>query len=243
MIDPVNFRSLGYTVLCFKGLADVKLGKVAHNKEVLLALTHLKLCVDVARFELLSYWEIWHERCYDPIAIDRPECVVDVGANIGAFSLYQVMVKRAQLVIAFEPSPQVFPRLARNVLVNGLTNVRTVNAAVGDRVGVVTFSEGPLSMNGRVSESGSTSVPCVTLDQELSDIARVDILKIDTEGFEIRVLQGAIEILKKTDRVALELHYPGERQEIDSILLPLGFYLAETSNDLVFYRRRDSSSA
>jgi len=207
------------------------------SKEVMLDLKHLKLCVDVARVELISYWEIWHERCYDAIATDHPQCVVDVGANIGAFALYMAIVKHAELVIAFEPSPQTFPRLAKNIEINGVKNVRVVNAAVGDKEAILSFSDGLMSINSRVSESGPLKVPCVTLDAELSGIPSIDILKIDTEGYETQVLQGASETLKKTKRIAAELHYPGERQEIESILFPYGFSLTKIQDDLVFYSK------
>src|SRR5260370_11966052 len=133
------------------------------------------------------------------------------------------MVKNAEQVIAFEPSPQTFTRLAKNIEINGLRNVRLVNAAVGDKRGVLSFSEDPMSVLCRVSESGRLKVPCVTLDDELRDVPSIDILKIDSEGYATHVLRGASETLKKTKRIAFELHYPGEQQEIDSILFPLGF--------------------
>jgi len=106
-------------------------------------------------------------------------------------------------------------------------HVRTVNAAVGEKAGVLSFSEGRMSVNCRVSESGALKVPCVTLDSELSNIPGIDLLKIDTEGYETHVLQGAFETLKKTRRIALELHHPGEALEIESTLLPLGFCLLQ----------------
>jgi hypothetical protein len=90
-----------------------------------------------------------------------------------------------------------------------------------------------------VSESGALNVPCETLDSELSNIPGIDLLKIDTEGYETHVLQGGSETLKKTRRIALELHYPGEALEIESILLPLGFSLWKRRGDLVFYSRGD----
>jgi FkbM family methyltransferase len=239
LADSTSIRSFFLTTLCLKGWADAKLNKPTAPKEVTLDLEHLRLCVDVARVELISYWRIWYERCYDAIAMERPRCVVDVGANIGAFSLYQTMVKDAEQVVAFEPSPQVFPRLVRNVEINGPRNVRVVNAAVGARQGTVSFMEARKSINGQVTETGTLTVPCVTLDSEVSDIPAIDILKINTEGYETRVLEGACETLKKTKRIALELHYPGERQEIESILFPLGFSLEAVQGDLVFYRERN----
>lgn len=235
LTDPVNMKSLFFTALCLKGWVYARLGWQATSKEVVLSLKQVKLCVDVARAELISLWEIWHERCYDAVAVDHPGCVVDVGANVGAFSLYQAIAKHAEHVIAFEPSPQVFTRLAKNIEINGLKNVRVVNAAVGDQPGELSFSEGRMSANCRVSETGSTKVACVRLDDELKDVPSIDILKIDTEGYEINVLRGASETLKKTRRVALELHYSGEQQEIESILFAFGFSLARADNNLVFY--------
>ncbi len=235
MTDPVNAKSLLLTVLCLKGWAAAKFGRWTASKEVILDLKHLRLCVDTSRAEIVGYLEIWHDHCYDAIAVDRPQCVVDVGANIGSFSLYQAMVKHAEQVIAFEPSPQTFRRTAKNVEINGLKNVRLVNAAVGDKRGVLSFSEAPMSIGGQVTESGRLQVPCVTLDDELRDVPSIDILKIDTEGYETHVLRGASETLKKTKRIAFELHYPGEQQEIDSILFPLGFSLAKMHAGLAFY--------
>jgi FkbM family methyltransferase len=237
MSDPVNVRSFSNMAVCLKGWAEARLGRQAQSRVVRLDLKRLALVVDAARAELLSYMEIWHERCYDAVALDAPGCVVDVGANIGAFSLYQAIVKHAGVVIAFEPSPDVFPRLAKNVEINRLTNVRLVNAAVGETTGVLSFSEGRMSVNCQVSNAGPLKVRCVTLDSELSNIPNIDLLKIDTEGYETHVLQGAHETLKRTSRIALELHYLGEDQEIESILAPLGFVLKNRRGNLMFYSR------
>jgi FkbM family methyltransferase len=219
-----------------------KFGLHTASREVVLDLKPLRLCVDISRLELISFWEIWHERCYDAVAIENPRCVVDVGANIGVFSLNQVMMKHAEQVIAFEPSPEVFSRLAKNIEINGIKSVQVVNAAVGDESGNLSFAEGQISANGRVSEAGPLKVPCVRLDDELRDVPSIDILKIDTEGYEIHVLRGASETLRKTERIALELHYPGERQEIEAIVSPLGFFLVKARGNLVFYRKGTPSS-
>jgi FkbM family methyltransferase len=220
-----------------------KFGLQTACKEVVLDLKPLRLCVDTSRLELISFWEIWHERCYDAFAVEHPRCAVDVGANIGVFSLYQVMVNHAERVIAFEPSPEVFSRLAKNIEVNGIKNVRAVNAAVGDEPGTLSFAESRMSANGRVSETGTLKVPCVRLDDELRDVPSIDILKIDTEGYETHVLRGASETLKKTERIALELHYPGELQEIEAIVSSLGFSLVKAYGSLVFYRKGTLSRA
>jgi FkbM family methyltransferase len=244
MTDVENFKSLMNLSVCLKAWACSKVGlQSGGSREVVLDLRPVRLCVDVSRLELISFWEIWHENCYDAMAVDRPRCVVDVGANIGVFSLYQSMLKRAEQVIAFEPSPDVFPRLVKNIEINGIKNVRAVNAAVGNESGTLSFSESRVSANSRVSETGLIKVPCVRLDDELRDVHSIDFLKIDTEGYETHVLRGACETLKKTERIALELHYPGERQEIETIVSPLGFSLVKANGNLVFYRKVTRSNA
>jgi len=241
--DAANLTALFLTGLCLKEWVFAKFGLQTACKEVVLDLKPLRLCVDIGRLELVSFWEIWHEGCYDAIALENPRCVVDVGANIGVFSLNQVMLKDAKRVIAFEPSPEVFSRLTKNIEINGIKSVQAVNAAVGDEPGTLSFVEGRISANGRVSETGSLKVPCVRLDDELRDVTSIDILKIDTEGYEIHVLRGASETLRKTERIALELHYPGEQQEVEAIVFPLGFSLAKADGQLVFYRKGIAPSA
>jgi FkbM family methyltransferase len=243
MTDAVNFKTVLLTSICLKAWACAKVGLQTAPKEVVLDLRSVRLCVDVSRLELISFWEIWYEGCYDAIAIDHPRRVVDVGANIGVFSLYQSMVKRAAQVIAFEPSPEVFPRLVKNIDINSIKNVRLVNAAVGDESGMLSFAESRISANSRVSEMGLLKVPCVRLDDELKDVPGIDLLKIDTEGYETHVLRGAFETLKKTERIVLELHYPGEQKEIEAIVFPLGFSLTKAEGNLIFYRSANLSSA
>ncbi|MGH9325177.1 MAG: FkbM family methyltransferase [Terriglobia bacterium] len=210
-----------------------------------LKLGGVRLTVDASRAELTSYWEIWHERAYDTVpgfSSDGLECVVDVGANVGAFALYQALKKKAKMVVAFEPSPNTFRRLAANVALNSVHTVRTMNAAVGESCGTLSFLEAPFSMNSRVTEiadDGAVSVPCVTLDSSLKSlgIGKVDLLKIDTEGYEMQVLKGASEALERTERIVMEIHRDAEKREFDLLLLPRGFRFVTREAGLLFYTR------
>ena len=227
------------------GWARGKLHRRGTSHELTLRLREVNLLIDTSRAELNSYWEIWHERMYDKVpgfCPVEPDCVVDVGANIGAFALYQACKKRAKAVIAFEPSPTVFKRLEANVALNGLRNITTVNAAVGDLCGSLPFLELPMSMNSRVaagSELGATIVPATTLDSSLLKlgVARVNLLKIDTEGYETHVLRGATGILGLTERLIIEIHDETDKSEFQALLLPLGFQLICSDAGLLFYSR------
>ena len=123
---------------------------------------------------------------------------VDVGSNIGYFSL--IAASCGATVVAYEPTPAVFGRLRENVALNQFANVSLVNAAVADKPGTLTLYQSPddpeansLFGNG----DNSIQVPTVALDDDLSarDIRRVDLLKIDAEGAEPLVLDGAIKLM------------------------------------------------
>jgi FkbM family methyltransferase len=131
----------------------------------------------------------------------RPGAVIiDVGANIGAFTLPVAKeVGESGCVIAIEASPRVFPYLERNVSLNALSNVYLVQCAAFncDRQ-AVSFYDASIDRFGKGSlgshyHADRVSVPTRTLDNIVREqrIGRVDLIKIDVEGGEVLVLQGA----------------------------------------------------
>ncbi len=137
-------------------------------------------------------------------------CFVDVGANEGIFTLLgAAMVGPSGAVHAFEPSPRERGRLTSNLELNGLTNVRVHPVALGStpRTASLSISDqehpGHNTLGGfgypETSEAYSVEVAVRTLDQvvEREGLDRVDVMKIDVEGSETAVLQGAEETLRK----------------------------------------------
>jgi FkbM family methyltransferase len=127
--------------------------------------------------------------------------VVDVGAHVGVFTLFAARgVGPGGHVWAVEPNPQSFRYLGRNVRKNGFGNVTTVQAAASDQPGTAVL---------RVLAGDRTQSSVVDLGQPLDNrfevvTARlddlvgarvVDLMKIDTEGNELSVLQGAPRLL------------------------------------------------
>lgn len=131
-----------------------------------------------------------------------PEGVlVDVGANLGAVSLLLARRYPARDVYAFEPNPSALTSLVSNVRLNGLSNVRPQAMAVAAESGSVQFHVDPKSrMTGSIASgtSSSVNVPCTTLDAftRQHSIDRVALLKVDVEGFEQLVFQGAGALLR-----------------------------------------------
>ena len=131
--------------------------------------------------------------------------IVDVGANIG---YYLLMFERALggdgEIVCFEPEPSNLAELKRNIARNAFTNVVLHEAAVGEHEGRAGLKAG---INSRVvaEGEGDYSVPVLSLASAIPD--RVDMIKIDVDGYEAHVLLGAKELLARDrPRMFLEFH-------------------------------------
>lgn len=143
----------------------------------------------------------------------RPGTVFDVGANTGVYALIAASVHGTS-VHAFEAYPPVAELLRENLALNPSgARVRVVEAAASDRSGLVELFVPPPSAAIETSCStdasfreGSTpvTVPALTLDAYWHQVGRPDVtvLKVDVEGAEHRVLQGATELLRRTRPVS-----------------------------------------
>lgn len=141
----------------------------------------------------------------------KPNMVyVDVGANIGTTTLagaYAVGEKGK--VIAFEPHPRTFQYLTDSVNLNPDLAKRIIlkHVALGEKKGETHISD--LLMND-INHVGDEGIPVelTTLDDALKDVAHIDLLKIDVEGYEKQVFLGAQEVLGKTDAIYFEVCEP-----------------------------------
>lgn len=125
---------------------------------------------------------------------------VDCGANIGLWSLIASPVVGATgRVFAFEPNPATSDKLVENVSANSLDNITVVRAAVGAHSGRAPFRCEPSHNISALCQQTSTDtilVPVVTLDEYLGD-QPVHAIKIDVEGYELGVIQGASKIIER----------------------------------------------
>jgi FkbM family methyltransferase len=143
---------------------------------------------------------------------------VDVGANIGYFTLLMAnRVGPQGKVIAFEPLAENFRILQENIKLNGHANVVAENLALmsrTERIELRSATPGAITWVASVkidqnSAVESQSVEAVTLDEyvQKKGIAKVDFLKIDVEGAEAYVLEGATNVLERDKPVLLiEMH-------------------------------------
>ncbi|MBI3615708.1 MAG: FkbM family methyltransferase [Candidatus Omnitrophica bacterium] len=157
---------------------------------------------------------------YEPLVWERlmaqareGDVTVDVGAFIGLYTI--ALAKRvgpSGKVIAFEPNPQTFEELKRHVELNGIDHqVKLIPAAVSNHKGRVLFDVGKKS-EARITEGVGVKtlwVEMVTLDEMFAH-SKVDLLKIDVEGHEEKVLEGGKNLLQDPSRcpraIYVEVH-------------------------------------
>ena len=128
--------------------------------------------------------------------------LVDVGANIGYFTCLWAAIRAGNQVYAFEASPVVLPMLDANIAAAGLRSKVTVfELALSKRKGTVEFDLGPSDQSGWggiANERGASTIPVETakLDDVMPAEVVIDVLKIDTEGADTWVLDGAKKLLE-----------------------------------------------
>ena len=125
-------------------------------------------------------------------ALRKNDLFVDVGANIGSYTI--LAGELGAEVIALEPAPDTFALLGENVALNGY-QVQMIQAVAGAHCGTVRFTEGKDTVNC-VDPKGRIDAALVTVDSIIGDRI-ISGIKIDVEGFEIEVLRGCERALSE----------------------------------------------
>jgi FkbM family methyltransferase len=143
---------------------------------------------------------------------------VDVGANVGAYSLLASAGAGAQS-FAIEPIPATFRKLQRNIRLNAVEGlVQAANIGIGDVTATLQFTAtlGGLDHVVRPGDRSATvEVPVSTLDEALRGQSPRK-MKLDVEGYEIKVLRGATGILDSPSLQALIVELNGSGEAYDA---------------------------
>jgi FkbM family methyltransferase len=156
---------------------------------------------------------------------------IDVGANIGLTSIFMTRCAADVEVIAFEPAPNCLPFLTQNVWANSADTIKIAPVGLGAKAGLVpfvqlpNFSAGSHIVGNKAEHPGairqkSIWVKINTLDSycEAEKITKIDLIKIDAEGYELNVLSGARNtLLKLKPMVVLEFNswFMSQVQQLD----------------------------
>jgi len=143
---------------------------------------------------------------------------VDIGANIGSYTVLSAAHVGAQ-TISFEPVPATYAHLVRNILINQVQDRATpLNMALGAKKGTIEFTSTLDSMNhvATSEDKDKIKVEISTLDEIIGERTPA-LLKIDVEGFETEVINGAKNTLAKSGlkAIIIELNNSGARYGYD----------------------------
>jgi FkbM family methyltransferase len=170
-------------------------------------------------------WRLTTEKTYEPAELEilrqhvHPgDVCFDIGANIGIFTVLLARWAHDGHVHAFEPIEHSASVLRINLELNGIANATLHTSVLSDREGDVTFAvakDGAYSSlrhTGRKSQKEVRTVASTRIDTFIASIGRSpDVMKIDVEGAELPVLQGAAGLLRSEQRpraVLAEAHEP-----------------------------------
>lgn len=140
--------------------------------------------------------------------IMRPGMVVlDIGANIGFYSvLFAKLVGERGKVIAFEPENNIYSHLKKSV--SDFPQVEIYNLAVGEKSEMIPFYHSDLyNVDGRTYDAGGnrkkTIVKCTSIDEHLTAEQRIDLIKIDIQGYEYYAFKGMARTIRKARQIAI----------------------------------------
>ncbi|MGH9821895.1 MAG: FkbM family methyltransferase [Blastocatellia bacterium] len=175
---------------------------------------------------------------YEPkmqTALSRLVCendvVYDVGANAGFFTLLAArLAGNRGRVFAFEPLFENAESIREQVEVNNLGNCEVVRAAVSDVPGSAPFTITENNSMGRMAgtdEQGELTVETISIDSFAGANQRPNVIKIDVEGAEVKVLEGAALTLSSAPapKLLIELHGHEVATQVASFLSGIGFSL------------------
>lgn len=162
--------------------------------------SHLNLLLDNINIHLQNY---------SPYYINA-KTVIDIGASFGTFSLMVNYLNPKAQIYSFEPSSESFSLLKKNC--SGIKNIEIINKAAGDIDKKVNFFHDDVYPEGsqirQSSNNSSYVVDQISLDVFITSkkLKKISLLKIDTEGYELQVLNGAKKALSITEYLIIEIN-------------------------------------
>jgi FkbM family methyltransferase len=166
-------------------------------------------------------------------AVNPGAVVYDVGANVGIYSLLaSLLAGPSGVVYAFEPLERNLVYLRRHLILNKVKNCVVLGAAVCNKEGTRAFSAASWSSSmAHLSADGEISVPSTSLDNCIYGERRFrppGILKIDVEGAEMEVLEGASRVITEFHpAIFLEIHGTQLHADCSAFLSAKGYRIEE----------------
>ncbi len=143
----------------------------------------------------IAHWRVYEEPVRQALRdrLGTGQVCVDVGANVGVMTLLAAaLVGPTGRVIAVEPNPDNVQLLYQGIVLNRFHNVEVLPLAAADRFAVLSMSDASNTILDTVPEDDSATryVQSVVLDDRLRELSRLDLIKLDIEGYELVALRG-----------------------------------------------------
>lgn len=172
--------------------------------------------VDAMTYQQI-YREIFERQVYLFQCSSEVPLIIDGGANVGLSVLYFKKVYPRSRVIAFEPDPEIFRVLEANVQTYELDGVQLVSKALWESETCLAFKQEGSAAGRLDPDSGTVTVPTCRLRDFMG--SRVDFLKLDIEGAELRVLNDSVDLLHNVQSIFVEHHaFRGQPQNLHGVI-------------------------
>ena len=171
--------------------------------------------------------------------LKRGDKVIDIGANVGTVTLESSKkIENSGKVYSIEPHPQIYKYFIGNVRLNRLKNVKTFNFALGNKDGIAFLSDKHSDdQNSIITNENGISVKLKKLDDLEINEDFIDLIILDTIGYEKFIVEGGKDIFKRTKCVhfpVLEKFFKNfyyTYKDIFKILEDIGFKIYEFTED------------
>ena len=206
----IGKRNIKYLILKLKVKSDILVKEVQGSK-MCLDLKDKGIATDLA---LDGIREPKSTKMVQRI-LRKGNVVVDIGANIGYYALMEArLVGKRGKVYAIEPSPSNLDSLKNNIKLNNYENIETYQIGIGDKEGIIKMYLSPYSnLNSLILLKNRKIIDIInirvtTLDNFLKNKKYPDLIRMDVEGYEYRIIKGMRNTLqaKKPLKLFIELH-------------------------------------
>ncbi len=163
--------------------------------------------------------------------IKKNAVILDIGANIGNHSVYWAVKTDAKRIYSFEPVKDFFKILQKNVEINNLNNkIKIFNIGLSDKKinGSISFYDRTNIGGTHVKQDPNGNLLLDKLDNIKIEENAVDFIRIDVEGHELEVLQGARETLIKYKPTIFIEMFPDKKPKVHEYLTNLGYRLEKS---------------
>jgi len=207
----------------------------------------LKIFTAPSKWAFFILNEIFIIREYDVALSKEPEVIIDIGANIGATSLFFSQKFPKAKIYSIEPFPGNFALLEKNIKANGLSKrVKAFNIAIGgsDRKGTLFLNElndgGHSIVEGYNKNAKQMPVSILSFESFMKrqKISRIGLLKIDVEAAELQILKS-MKSFQKIDNIVLECTDTAVFEKISRLLKSKGYSVGRVEGRPLIFARRD----